>query len=128
MSTTYYKWNIIFLVSIITLSMLIFVQTESDEYAKKKTEVNKLSQESKDVHKKSHRKNKQIDVSNDKSMKINNNLHIKGNITSSKIKTKNINITGQAIIAKTLTTIEIESDKLGAQTIYANEISSPNVS
>jgi hypothetical protein len=68
-------------------------------------------------------------VENDEApvMRINNNMQVRGNITGTKIETKNINITGQAIIAKSSTAQEVEALKIGVQQIQLTEIRSPNV-
>ena len=110
--------------------LFVFVETTFVENQYKKKDL--ASKKGKTINKKTNssapnRKIVSEAVPELKYLKINNNFQIRGNITSSKVLTKNINITGQAIIAKLSTAQDINADKIGVQTIYVNEISSPNV-
>ena len=124
----YHKIDIIFLLSLMII--IVFVETTSVElqHSKKGLEASKIKSPKKEKEKSTPQRKtlEKVDLQ-DKYMRINNNFQIRGNITSSRILTKTINITGQAIVAKSSTAQEIDADKIGVQTIYVNEIKSPNV-
>ena len=62
-----------------------------------------------------------------KSMKINNNLIIKGNITSGNVLVDQITITDNLYVTKTLSSNEIITNKVSSQTIIINELKSTTV-
>ena len=126
----YSNRDFIFLLTLVILSTFFLTHTKTvDKHGSKKALESERNSSKASRHKTdiptSQRKSETRQEKSE--MKINNNLQVRGNITSSKITTKNINITGQAIVAKTSTAQEIAADKIGVQQIYVNEIRSPNV-
>ena len=121
--------NIIFLISILLLSMIMLVHTE----ASSKSNPTRAKITQKQVNSEKHHKNtnkanrKKSDSEDVPVMRINNNMQVRGNITGTRIETKNINITGQAIIAKSSSAQEVEALKIGVQQMHLTEIKSPNV-
>jgi len=119
----------IFLISILLLSMIMFIHTEGSSKTnptRAKTPQKHVTQK-KAPENKNKANRKKFDSEDAPVMRINNNMQVRGNITGTKIETKNINITGQAIIAKSSTAQEVEALKIGVQQMHLTEIRSPNV-
>jgi hypothetical protein len=62
-----------------------------------------------------------------KSMKINNNLLIKGNITSGNVLAEKIKIIDNLSVKRTFSSNEIVTNMVASQTIILNELKSPTV-
>ena len=62
-----------------------------------------------------------------KSMKINNNLLIKGNITSGNVLAEQIKIIDNLYVKRTFSSNEIMTNMVASQTIILNELKSPTV-
>jgi len=121
--------NIIFLISILLLSMIMLVRTEGSSKANPtRAKIPQKQVSSQKRHENTNKANrKKTDTEDVPVMRINNNMQVRGNITGTRIETKNINITGQAIIAKSSTAQEVEALKIGVQQMHLTEIKSPNV-
>jgi flagellar hook assembly protein FlgD len=92
------------------------------------SQIKSISNEIKQANRKSHSCQSQNATKPvGKSMKINNNLVIKGNITSGNILAEEISISDNVNIAKALSSNQIITGKVFSQTTILNEIRSPTV-
>lgn len=109
--------NYIFVITLLLLGTNIFTHESKHKSKKSKTS-------------KSENKNKQPTTSSipqRQPMRINNDLQVRGNITSSKILAISMNITGQSIIANSTESQIIKAKKVGVDKIVTESISSSNV-
>lgn len=129
--------NIIFI-----LIIFVFIKSNSsiqindiEKELKVIDELSRISQIksiSNEIKEQAHRKgpkcpDQKVSKSMGKSMKINSNLVVKGNITSGNILAEQITINNNVNIAKTLSSNEILTTKVNSQTTIINELRSSTV-
>jgi hypothetical protein len=128
--------NILFiLVIIFFINTNICIQiTEIEKDLKVIDELSRISQIksiSNEIKEQAHRKSGSCQEATKqmfgKSMKINTDIVIKGDLTSASVLTEEISISNSVNIAKTLSSNQILTNKVVSQTTIINEIRSPTV-